>query len=81
MLTEERKTSDFQEKEDIQLMNLEEFCDWYPDGFFGRFELHNGVVFEMQPTGTHEQVAGFLIGELIVEIKRLNFQPCGRKFG
>jgi hypothetical protein len=44
MLTEERKTSDFKETEDIKLMNLEEFCDWYPEGFDGRFELHNGEV-------------------------------------
>ena len=72
MLAEERKTADFKETEDIQLMNLEEFWDWYPDGFDGRFELHNGEVIKMQPTGTHEQVAGFLALELGVEIKRLN---------
>lgn len=51
-------------------MSLEEFLDWYPDGY-GRYELWNGVVIEMQPTGTHEQVGGFLAGELFVEIKRL----------
>jgi Uma2 family endonuclease len=54
-----------------QLMTLEEFLDWYPDGY-GRFELWNGVVVEMQPTGTHEQVAGFLAGELFIETRRLN---------
>jgi Uma2 family endonuclease len=53
-----------------QLMTLEEFLDWYPDGY-GRYELWNGVVIEMQPTGTHEQVGGFLAGELFLEIKRL----------
>jgi len=53
-----------------QLMTLEEFFDWYPDGY-GRYELWNGVVIEKQPTGTHEQVAGFLAGELFLEIKRL----------
>lgn len=53
-----------------QLLTLEEFLDWYPDGY-GRYELWNGVVTEMQPTGTHEQVAGFLAGELFAEIKRL----------
>ena len=36
-------------------MTLEEFLDWYPDGY-GRFELHDGVVAEMQPTGPHERV-------------------------
>lgn len=54
----------------LQSMSLEEFLDWYPDGY-GRYELWNGVVIEMQPTGTHEQVGGFLAGELFVEIKRL----------
>lgn len=59
------------EKPDINLMTLEEFWDWYPDGY-GRFELHNGEIVEVQPTGTHEKVAGFLALELGVEIKRLN---------
>ncbi|WP_293115560.1 Uma2 family endonuclease [Okeania sp. SIO1I7] len=53
-----------------QLMTLDEFSDWYPDGY-GRYELHNGVVFEMQPTGTHEQVAGFLALKLGAQIELL----------
>lgn len=53
-----------------QLMTLEKFLDWYPDGY-GRYELWNGVVIEMQPTGTHEQVGGFLGIKLGVEIERL----------
>jgi len=53
-----------------QQMTLEEFLDWYPDGY-GRYELWNGTVVEMQPTGTHKQVSGFLAGELFLEIKRL----------
>lgn len=53
-----------------QLMTLEAFLDWYPDGY-GRYELWNGMVTEMQPTGTREQVAGFLAGGLFSEIKRL----------
>ena len=60
--TEEQKIS----------LTLEEFLDWYPDGYEGRFELHDGEIVKMQPTGTHEQVAGFLALELGVEIKRLN---------
>jgi Uma2 family endonuclease len=59
---------------DPQLMTLEEFLDWYPDGY-GRYELWNGVVIEMQPTGTHEQVGGFLGLKLGVEIDRLSL-PC-----
>ncbi|KAM3094021.1 Uma2 family endonuclease [Phormidesmis sp. 146-35] len=53
-----------------QLMTLEEFLDWYPDGY-GRYELWNGVVIEMQPTGPHEQVGGFWGVKLGVEIDRL----------
>ncbi|NEO55984.1 MAG: Uma2 family endonuclease [Okeania sp. SIO3B5] len=59
------------EKPDIKLMTLEEFWDWYPDGY-GRFELHNGEIFQVQPTGTHEKVAGFLASKLSVNIERLN---------
>lgn len=54
-----------------QRMTLAEFLDWYPDGY-GRYELWDGVVVEMQPTGTHEQVGGFLGGELFLEIRRLS---------
>jgi Uma2 family endonuclease len=57
-----------------KLMTLEEFLDWYPDGY-GRFELHDGVVFEMQPTGPHERVGGELATELSLEIRRL-LLPC-----
>ena len=52
-------------------ITLDEFLDWYPDGY-GRYELRNGAVIEMQPTGTHEQVAGFLAQKLSVEIDRLS---------
>ncbi len=51
-------------------ITLEEFWEWYPDGH-GRYELHNGVIIEMQPTGTHEQVAGFLAGEFFAQIRKL----------
>ncbi len=46
---------------------LEEFFQQYPDGY-GRYELRNGEIFEMQPTGTHEQVAGFLALKFAVQI-------------
>nr|WP_099240148.1 Uma2 family endonuclease [Synechococcus sp. BDU 130192] len=59
-----------------KLVTLEEFWDWYPDGYEGRFELHNGVIVKMQPTGTHEQVAGFLAMEIGFEIKRLGLPLC-----
>lgn len=53
-----------------KLMTLDEFLDWYPDGY-GRFELYDGVVVEMQATGTHERVTGELAAELLLEIRRL----------
>ncbi len=54
-----------------QLMTLDEFLDWYPeDGKI--YEIHKGVIFEMQPTGTHQQIAGEISGELFLEIRRLN---------
>lgn len=46
-----------------------EFLEWKPE--VGRYELRNGVIFEMQPTGEHEEVKGFLASELTVEFKRL----------
>lgn len=55
-----------------KLVTLEEFLNWYPDGYEGRFELRGGVIVKMQPTGTHEQVSGFLAMEISFEIKRLN---------
>lgn len=57
---------------DSNIVTLEEFWEWYPDGYDGRFELHNGVIIKVQPTGTHEQIAGFLGMEIGFEIKRQN---------
>ncbi len=51
-------------------VTLEEFLDWYPDGY-GRYELYDGVIVEMQPTGTHEQVASFLSLKFGIEADRL----------
>ena len=34
--------SDLNQEE--KLVTLNEFLDWYPDGYEGRFELHNGVI-------------------------------------
>ena len=53
-------------------VSLEEFIAWYPeDG--KRYELHQGMIKEMPlPTGTHEDVSGFLAAELNFEIRRQN---------
>lgn len=48
---------------------FEEFLNWKPDG--GRYELHDGVIVEMQPVGDHEEINGFLAGEITLEFKRL----------
>ena len=50
---------------------FEEFQEWYPDGR-GRYELIDGVVIDMYPTGDHVVVAAFLNRKLYVEIVRLN---------
>lgn len=51
-------------------ITFEDFLEWKPET--GRFELHGGVIIEMQPVGEHEEIAGFLASELTVEFKRLN---------
>ena len=55
----------------VKSITFEEFLEWYPDGK-GRFELRNGVIFEMNPNGYHEEVTGFLIRKINVDIDRLN---------
>jgi Uma2 family endonuclease len=50
-------------------ITLEEFWAWYPDGY-GRYELRDGAIFEMQPTGNHEQVISFITIKLAVQIER-----------
>jgi len=47
-----------------------EFADWKPDG--GNYELHNGIIKEMQPRGKHEEIIGFLATEFTLEFRRLN---------
>ncbi len=48
------------------LMSFEAFLAWKPET--GRYELHDGVVVEMQPTGAHERVVGLLNRKLNVLI-------------
>lgn len=38
-----------------QYMSLQEFLTWLPET--GRYELHDGVVVEMQPTGARVRAA------------------------
>ncbi|MEH2290542.1 Uma2 family endonuclease [Nostoc sp.] len=48
---------------------FEKFLNWKPDG--GWYELHDGSIVEMQPVGDHEEINGFLAGEITLEFKRL----------
>lgn len=50
-------------------MSFEAFLDWYPDDG-RRYELIEGGVVEMLPTGPHEDIGGFLSAELNFEIRR-----------
>jgi Uma2 family endonuclease len=52
-------------------ISFEEFIEWYPDDG-KRYELIEGVVVEMLPTGSHEDLAGFLVAELNLEIRKQN---------
>ncbi|MCC5625194.1 Uma2 family endonuclease [Nostoc sp. CHAB 5715] len=54
----------------VEPITFEEFIEWKPEN--GRYELHKGVIVEMQPTGDHELVRAFLIKELNFEIRRFN---------
>jgi Uma2 family endonuclease len=55
-----------------QLMSFQEFLAWKPET--GRFELHDGVIIGMQPTGPHEQVVGLLNRKLNVLIDQENLE-------
>ncbi|WP_066424760.1 Uma2 family endonuclease [Anabaena sp. 4-3] len=56
-----------------QLVTFDEFVAWYPENPQRRYELHDGVIVEMPlPVGEHEEVTGFLVKKLSVELDRLN---------
>lgn len=57
-----------------QTLTFEAFLDWYPDGQ-GRYELLDGLVVDMTPTGDHEEVGAFIARKLNVEIDRQDL-PC-----
>ncbi len=55
-----------------KLIKFDDFIAWYPENSQQRYELHDGIIVEMPPpTGDHEQVIGFLVGEIVAEYKRL----------
>lgn len=63
--------------EALQVTHFEDFVDWYPEDSEIRYELHQGVIVAMpKPRGKHSEIAGFLIGELSFEIRRLSLPYC-----
>jgi Uma2 family endonuclease len=55
-----------------ETVTFDEFIAWYPENSEHKYELHNGIIVEMpKPTGPHSDVAGFISGNLFVEILRL----------
>jgi Uma2 family endonuclease len=53
-----------------QLLTFEEFLVQYRED--DRFELIDGEVFDLEPTGPHEQVAAFITRKLDVQIDRFD---------
>lgn len=54
-----------------QAVTFEEFIAWYPNTG-DRYELHDGIIIEMpKPPGTHSNVTGFLMEELILAILQM----------
>ena len=51
-------------------ITFEDFLEWKPET--GRYELRDGVILEMQPTGEHEEITGFLVIKLAMQFERLN---------
>ncbi|MCC2691566.1 Uma2 family endonuclease [Nodularia sp. LEGE 04288] len=54
-----------------KLLSFEEFIAQYGDNT--RYELIDGELRDMEPTGPHEAVAGSIAGRIYVEIFRANF--------
>ncbi|MCU0551644.1 MAG: Uma2 family endonuclease [Leptolyngbya sp. Prado105] len=53
----------------LKSISFEEFVAWYPED--GRYELIDGIVTEMQPTGEHEDVTEFIATSFTLEVNRL----------
>jgi Uma2 family endonuclease len=52
-------------------VSFDEFAAWYPENSVRRYELHNGAIIEMPlGTGDHSAVAGFISGEVFLEIRQ-----------
>ncbi len=54
----------------LKLLTFEEFVEQYGDDF--RYELADGELIEMEPTGPHEAVAGKIASKINLEIEHQN---------
>lgn len=52
-------------------VTFEAFLQWKPEN--GRYELHEGLIIEMQPTGKHEEIVEFLQTELTLESRKKQY--------
>jgi Uma2 family endonuclease len=50
-------------------ISFTEFVEWKPEG--RNYELHDGVIVEMQPRGKHEEIIGFLATEFALQFRLL----------
>jgi len=56
-----------------KLVTFDEFIAWYPENSEHHYELHNGVIVEMpRAPGKYSEIAGFVILELSLDIRRLH---------
>ena len=56
-----------------KLVTFDEFIAWYPENSEHHYELHNAVIVEMpRAPGKHSEIAGFVILELSLDIRRLH---------
>ncbi|MGK7885785.1 MAG: Uma2 family endonuclease [Crocosphaera sp.] len=53
-----------------KLITFDEFIEWLPET--RHYELHEGTIVEIQPTGKHEDITAFLTQELTLEYTRMN---------
>jgi Uma2 family endonuclease len=53
-----------------KLTTFAQFIDWLPED--RRYELHEGIIIEMQPTGQHEDIGSFLTEQLTLQYTKMN---------
>lgn len=55
-----------------KIYSFDEFINWYPENSQVRYELHEGVIFEMpKPRGKHSNLTGSLIEQLLIIIRQM----------